>query len=255
MHVPCGKCSQCRKAKVKEWQYRLQDVCDKSASSFFVTLTYDDEHLPRTDLGNPTFCKADVQKFLHNVRKAFEVRKMVDGITRYTKCNTVKYFLISEYGPNGSMRSHYHLLMFFSIYISIDDVDKCLSHSWNLGYYSVSHVLSQRVTYVANYFLQPPYRDFEDQMFTFRMSSKGLMADLDTDERSDFWKYYGKRIEHGYQVTLPRIYKDKLDSRYRGVVPKDFYQQNFEVQKMSIRNEETSLRKLKQKFRNKHKIK
>lgn len=46
--VPCQVCPVCRSKIRNDWSFRLrQEVADKRNCSFFVTLTYDDEHLPR----------------------------------------------------------------------------------------------------------------------------------------------------------------------------------------------------------------
>ena len=46
LEIPCGKCLYCYQRKQESWRIRLQSEMKSSFSTFFVTLTYDDEHLP-----------------------------------------------------------------------------------------------------------------------------------------------------------------------------------------------------------------
>ena len=79
--VPCGRCMPCRINKTQAWVLRLEfekSNCEKSA---FVTLTYDDEHLPKDCSLN----KRDVQLFFKRMRKA--------GLQ-------FRYYCVGEYGEN-----------------------------------------------------------------------------------------------------------------------------------------------------------
>lgn len=60
--VPCGKCSACRNAKVAELVNRLDFESSFHRYTYFITLTYDDEHLPKakvSKLGNETCVSVD----------------------------------------------------------------------------------------------------------------------------------------------------------------------------------------------------
>lgn len=46
MYVPCGQCLACRSAKTAHWLDRLDNEARMSASVLFITLTYDNEHVP-----------------------------------------------------------------------------------------------------------------------------------------------------------------------------------------------------------------
>lgn len=47
MYVPCGKCEACRNKRVFNWTQRLEYECRCWKYVAFVTLTYDDDHLPK----------------------------------------------------------------------------------------------------------------------------------------------------------------------------------------------------------------
>ena len=46
VEIPCGKCSGCRLQKSREWANRCMLELQYHKSSYFVTLTYDEEHVP-----------------------------------------------------------------------------------------------------------------------------------------------------------------------------------------------------------------
>lgn len=104
--IPCGKCYYCRKKKAYEWLVRIQmetSLYDDDECCF-LTLTYDDAHLPwstpvRDDaIGSPTLNHQHVQAFLKRLRRAIEPKQ-------------IRYFMCGEYGTKYE-RPHYHLCIF-----------------------------------------------------------------------------------------------------------------------------------------------
>ena len=64
IQVPCGKCYVCRRMRSKSWSVRLLHEFSEHESNVFITLTYDDLHLPFG--GN--LCKKDFQDFMKRFR-------------------------------------------------------------------------------------------------------------------------------------------------------------------------------------------
>ena len=94
MSVPCGQCIGCRLENSRQWGVRLMHEAQMHESSWFVTLTYDDDHLPEWG----SLRKKDFQGFINKLRKARR------GIR-------VRYFHCGEYGDE-TMRPHYHAALF-----------------------------------------------------------------------------------------------------------------------------------------------
>ena len=46
IEIPCGKCSGCRLQRSREWANRCMLELEYHKSSYFVTLTYDEAHVP-----------------------------------------------------------------------------------------------------------------------------------------------------------------------------------------------------------------
>lgn len=135
--VPCGKCPACYRNRRRQWSLRLMLESVHHTTSHFVTLTYDDFDLPRDSLGNPTFDKVQVQKFMKRFRKSIAPYK-------------VRYFLVSEFGSRGQ-RPHYHMILFG--FPSCLDIDEYLLKAWTFGFADVGTVTPKSINYVCKYCL------------------------------------------------------------------------------------------------------
>ena len=63
--IPCGQCIGCRLQKSLDWAVRCVHEKSLHEESSFVTLTYDDEHLP----ANGSLVYRDFQLFMKRYRK------------------------------------------------------------------------------------------------------------------------------------------------------------------------------------------
>lgn len=94
--VPCGKCYHCLRRRIGGWIFRINNQLKHSAPAFFVTLTYDTEHVPITANGYMTLKKSDLQNFFRILRKQTGKK--------------IKYYAVGEYGENKH-RPHYHAIL------------------------------------------------------------------------------------------------------------------------------------------------
>ncbi|QXN75037.1 replication initiator protein [Microvirus mar12] len=95
--LPCRTCLECRMQNARQWTARCQLEARAHKSNYFVTLTYDDDHVPKTPDGLLTLCYRDFQLFMKSLRK------QIDYSVRYRVC--------SEYGER-TRRPHYHAIIF-----------------------------------------------------------------------------------------------------------------------------------------------
>lgn len=101
----------------------------KHSASVFVTLTYDNVHLP----SNGSLIPRDVTLWLKRFRKV-------------TEPVTFRYFLVGEYGDR-SFRPHYHLAMF-----GIDRGYEDLAvKTWGKGHVMFGDLTPQSASYIAGY--------------------------------------------------------------------------------------------------------
>lgn len=94
VEVPCGQCIGCRLEKARQWAVRLVHEAQFHDFRWFLTLTYDDEHLPV----NGSLDKRHFQLFMKRLRKANPSARI-----RYMHCG--------EYGEQ-TFRPHYHAIIF-----------------------------------------------------------------------------------------------------------------------------------------------
>lgn len=108
VQIPCGKCIGCRLEYSRQWANRCILEMQYHDEAWFVTFTYNDEHVPQTyssdqETGEAllplmTLSKRDVQLALKRIRKRFENDR-------------IRYFLAGEYGST-TFRPHYHAILF-----------------------------------------------------------------------------------------------------------------------------------------------
>lgn len=99
MEVACGQCIGCREDRSKMWAGRIAHEAQMWPENCFITLTYDEEHMPRLWTGGPgTLVKEHFQKFMKRLRKRFSPQK-------------IRYYQCGEYGDK-LQRPHFHACMF-----------------------------------------------------------------------------------------------------------------------------------------------
>lgn len=115
IRVPCGHCLGCRLDYSRSWADRMMLELETSKKAIFVTLTYNDDHVPKQYddadiLIGYTLDKRDCQLFMKNLRRDYDGK---DGHP-YAK---IRFYLAGEYGPS-TLRPHYHAIIFG---LSLDD--------------------------------------------------------------------------------------------------------------------------------------
>lgn len=150
--LPCGQCIGCRLERSRQWAVRLMKEHRLHERSSFLTLTYDEESLPRTDNGLPTLVLRDVQLFMKRLRK-------------FCAPHPIRFFLCGEYGEN-THRPHYHLILFGEDFVKdrerIEDTptgypqytSSSLSELWSMGRCTIGDVSFESAAYVARYVLK-----------------------------------------------------------------------------------------------------
>lgn len=210
--VPCGKCNACLVRSRMEWACRLEYEDRQAKSSFFVTLSYDNDHLPvveyvEPDTGacfyNGVVSKRDIQLFMKRLRKE------LDSLG----CK-LRYYLISEYGPQ-TLRPHYHGLFFLDSVVDHDSFHRACCSAWPLcrpERLTVDAVTAERIKYCTEYALTknsiPSYLEPNFRLMSRRpgigASYVDLMGKWHKSER--FFTY----MNDNHVITLPRYYREKL---------------------------------------------
>lgn len=156
--IPCGRCVGCRLERAAAWALRCTHEAKLHDENCFVTLTYDNEHLP---LGG-SLRHRDVQLFLKRLRKS-------RGSQR------VRYYMCGEYGEKLG-RPHYHICFFGLAFPDRSYVGKTESGSdkflsaelqrlWGLGDTQVSDFTFKAAAYTARYLMEKQNGDQADKHY------------------------------------------------------------------------------------------
>lgn len=198
--IACGRCIGCRLEKAKEWALRCHHESQMHSANSFITLTYDQAHLPE----GGTLVKSDFQKFIRALRKA-EKKK-------------IRYYMCGEYGDEN-LRPHYHAILF-----GFEFVDAyfwrlqrgnriyrsaTLEKFWPYGNSEIGAVTFKSAGYVARYILKKQNGTFAERAYS--------IVDAETGE------IVGKRLPPYTQMSLkPGIGKSWYDKHKTDLFPHDY---------------------------------
>lgn len=220
LKLPCGQCTGCRLERSRQWATRVLHESSCYEFNSFVTLTYDNAHLPV----NQSLRYRDFQLFMKRLRKHF---------------GPVRFYMCGEYGEGVARRPHYHACLFgvfFSdrVYHSKSGSGEDLYSSvlldslWQNGLSTIGDVTFDSAAYVARYCMKKVtgnkaaahYSSFDPltgELFSLtpefnKMSLKpGIGAKWFDKFKSDVYPH-DFVVVNGVQAPPPRYY-DKLLER------------------------------------------
>jgi hypothetical protein len=227
LQLPCGQCIGCRLRKSAEWATRCVHEAQLHDENCFITLTYDEEHLPH----DGSISKKHMQQFMKTLRK-----KLVED---YGSEKKVRFFGCGEYGDQ-LQRPHYHLALFgyrpddLVLYTVREGVSlytsDFLSARWGRGFVTVGELTFESAAYIARYVTKkikvseksdPKYRYHYEKMDPYtgeiyeiqpefvNMSRKpGIAAEWMRRYKSDV--YPDDFITHQGRTLRPPRYYDKI---------------------------------------------
>lgn len=145
LSLPCGQCIGCRLERSRQWAIRCMHEAQMHENNSFVTLTYDEDHLP----ADMSLNYRDFQLFMKRLRKAH---------------GSLRFYMCGEYGETYG-RPHYHAAFFgfrpddlyawrksgagFQLYRS-----PLLEKLWAKGSVEVGDVTFESAAYIARYVMK-----------------------------------------------------------------------------------------------------
>lgn len=242
--LPCRKCIGCRLAKSREWANRAVMEQLYHDQCWFLTLTYDDEHLP------PAFPVDDLTGEILSVHATLVKKNLQDFFKRLRK-NTgqqFRYYAAGEYGSQ-SYRPHYHVLLFglklndLSVisknfagqpYYVSDMIQKC----WTAGIHILGPVTWQSASYVAQYTMKKATHGFSKEYYEKAaivpeyqtMSLKpgiGFQYYFNHPDIFDYNYFDVQTPQGGRRMTPPEYFKKK----YREEHPKEYLKRSLDMRK------------------------
>lgn len=197
-YINCGKCEECISQRRNQWCWRAEQETNHCDNSLFITLTYDDDHLPLFGVN-----VKDIQLFFKRVRKY-----IATYLPNYNF--KLKYFLCSEYGSKRK-RPHYHAII-WNCPLSSDK----LQQLWKNGFIYIGNCTPSSVQYTLKYFCIK--QDYPEGMTkNFVLMSKGigkqwLSENIYYDKPYVILKSVDKTSGKVYfsKIPLPRYFKETL---------------------------------------------
>lgn len=141
LNVPCGVCVLCREEQARQWGVRITHEAQMHDENAFLTLTYDEKHLPEYNSLN----YEHLQKFWKRLRHHL---------------GPLRYYAVGEYGDK-SLRPHYHACVFGHAFVqgrrmlrespTLLWTNRMLEEAWGMGFVSVGALNFETARYTASY--------------------------------------------------------------------------------------------------------
>lgn len=148
--IPCGQCIGCRLDRSRQWALRCTFEASLYERNCFITLTFDDDHLPDDNSVNVRDFQLFMKRLKSKVRRSYG-SAVADGI---------RFFACGEYGDRLG-RPHYHGILFN---FDFDDrilfkvhndqryyISAFLADLWPFGHHIIGDVTFESAAYVARY--------------------------------------------------------------------------------------------------------
>lgn len=194
---------------------------DHTKKAMFVTLTYNDDNLPRADLTDyPTLRKEDMQKFM----------KCLRGRDKFELNNTeLRFFGCGEYGST-THRPHMHIILFGT---NLDDwqdkkpykknklfqqlwTSDDFNDIWKKGYCILADASWETMAYTARYVVKKVYSDKlpwpgSEPEFTLMSRRPGIGAYYMQEHSIDF-ENNCVGFRKGNKISVPKYLLKKLEN-------------------------------------------
>lgn len=215
VYRPCGECAICRRNKLMLIQSRANYEFLKHKYCAFVTLTYDDNHLPynftpfgdNVRVGLPSIKKHHIVKFFDDLRHYVKYHSNLKNVDK-----DFSYIYSCEYGGQFD-RPHAHLVLFG---IDFPIAKKICSKVWKFGFVDVRPVSSGTVRYICKYINKGAKGKFADAQYfdkgvekPFVKWSKGFGSGLYRDNFDNI-KRNGFIAKGNKRIFVPPYYKNKI---------------------------------------------
>lgn len=242
IEIPCGKCTACRLENAKQWTDRCLAELKYNSSAYFLTLTYDNNHIKRVHsideygelIERGTLYKKDFQLFMKRLRKEY---------SKYSD-NKLRFFAAGEYG-DSTWRPHYHAIIFgldlklveCSIrskdpYYNVIEQYKTnklgqplfmsnwLNDIWQNGFVVVGDVTEQSISYTCRYVIKKSFgydKNFFENLgllpeFTLMSRRPGIARRFYDDNKNKLFSQKAMYIStpNGSHEIKPCRYYEKL---------------------------------------------
>jgi hypothetical protein len=205
----CGKCIECKKQKGREWSVRLQEEIRHDKRGKFVTLTFSNESIKELtkeikglegyNLDNEIATLA-TRRFLERWRKKYK--------------KSVKHWLITEIGGNGTENIHMHGIIW------TEETAETINNIWKYGFTWIGdknnggYVNEETINYIVKYVSKTDekHKEYNSKILT----SAGIGKNYIKRQDAKLNKYKGEETKETYttrqgtKLAMPIYYRNKI---------------------------------------------
>lgn len=127
----CGQCLPCRINRKRLWTHRLMLELYNHTAAYFLTLTFDEVHLPE----DGSVSVRTAQLFLKRLRRLWPAQ--------------IRYYIVGEYGDRFD-RPHYHAIIFGGPENPLA-MEQLVKAAWPYGFVKVGDVTPASAAYTVSY--------------------------------------------------------------------------------------------------------
>nr|DAV37274.1 MAG TPA: Replication associated protein [Microviridae sp.] len=241
MLIPCGQCIGCRIRQREDWTTRIElEARDYPKEEvWFITLTYDDEHVPGMIVKTGELIRKvqytwkpgekrpdsvqillyeDIQKFLKRLRKAYRGK--------------LRYFVAGEYGEQTA-RPHYHMILYgwrptdlenlYKIHHNGYYTSKWMENLWGMGQIQIAQAVPETYRYVAGYVTKKMYEIDgkkanqyyelgQTKPFACMSLKPGLGDHYYQEHKAEIWRQGYIQCTNGKRTQIPRYYEKQMEA-------------------------------------------
>lgn len=237
--IPCGKCYACRLNYSAEWATRiiLESQYYKPDECWFLTLTYDDDHIRIKDMieynnqlylndgtWTGTLDKRDIQNFIKRIRKDHP---------------HIKYFLCGEYGSEeNTKRPHYHIII-MGMHLKAQDMydthidpkfhkehykNKYIDKKWTFGMHDIGHLEWSNAAYTARYCMKKIGDTWDKEEYAKRGKEPEFVT-MSRDIGRRYYEEHKNKIWETDNITMKTVKGNighiKPPKRYLSILEKE----------------------------------
>lgn len=222
IQIPCGRCIGCRMDYARSWADRMTYhvlTCPKDVN-WFVTLTYDDDHL------NTLRCDNDLGLYSLNYEHKTEFIKSLRNMFRDS---SIDFYMSGEYG-GSTARPHFHAIIYNCpiddlVYWKYNDngdpiyLSDTLAKLWKYGFSTISPFTWTSSAYVAKYVEKKAYGYNKAEYEAYGLEPEkcfcsrrpGIAHDYYIQNYADIWKNNGLNVSRDIvsngHLGIPRYFR------------------------------------------------
>lgn len=202
--VGCGKCIECKKQKARNWQVRLHEELRHDKTGQFVTLTFSDEEYKKlseeitgvTDYNlDNEIATIGTRRFLERWRKKYKT--------------SVKHWLVTELGHNGTENIHIHGLLW------TNENKETIEKIWKYGWIYIGEYVNEKtINYIIKYVnkTDKDHPNYNSKILTSAGIGKKYLDRIDSklNKYKTIQTDETYKTRQGIKLNLPIYYRNKI---------------------------------------------